>query len=103
MCDKKYSLYKRIMKRDPKAIAEIETLEEAKEIIKMIMGNTYLNGEMYNSLSREALDNLIEKVKKDKNDRIEPIYLPREYVESHHEDLQHLIDIGAVGVIGLKE
>lgn len=48
MSDKKYRLYKRIMKRDPKAIDEIETLKEAKEIIKMITGNVCLNGEPYN-------------------------------------------------------
>ena len=48
MAENKYGLYKRIMKRDPKAIDEIETLEEAKEILKMVMGNTYLNGEFYN-------------------------------------------------------
>lgn len=41
-----YSLYKRIMKHDPKAINEIESLEDAKEIIKMIIGNVYLNGEL---------------------------------------------------------
>lgn len=43
-----YGLYKRIMKRDPKAIDDIESLEEAKEILKMVMGNTYMNGETYN-------------------------------------------------------
>lgn len=43
-----YGLYKRIMKRDPKAVDDINTLDEAKEIIKMITGNVYLNGEMYN-------------------------------------------------------
>lgn len=32
------------MKRDPKAIDEIETLDEAKEILKMITGNIYLSG-----------------------------------------------------------
>lgn len=48
MTENKYGLYKRIMKRDPKAIDEIETLEEAKEILKMVMGNTYMNGETYN-------------------------------------------------------
>lgn len=37
--DNKYGLYKRIMKRDLKAINEIETLEEAKEILKMVMGS----------------------------------------------------------------
>ena len=36
----RYDLYKRIMKRDPKAIDEIETLDEAKEIIKMLVGST---------------------------------------------------------------
>ena len=40
MSDKKYGLYKRIVKRDPKAIDEIESLDEAKEIIKMIVGST---------------------------------------------------------------
>lgn len=40
MGDKKYGLYKRIMKRDSKAINEIETLEEAKEIIRMLVGST---------------------------------------------------------------
>lgn len=48
MDDRKYGLYKQIMKRNVKAIDEIESLDEAKEIIKMIMGNTYLNGETYN-------------------------------------------------------
>lgn len=48
MSDRKYGLYKRIMKRDIKAIDEIESLDEAKEILKMVMGNTYLNGETYN-------------------------------------------------------
>lgn len=47
MSDKKYSLYKRIMKHDLKAIDEIESLEEAKEIIQMMSGNIYLNGQMY--------------------------------------------------------
>lgn len=47
MSDRKYGLYKRIMKHDPKAIDEIESLEEAKEIIKMITGNIYLNGQVY--------------------------------------------------------
>lgn len=43
MSDRIYGLYKRIMKRDPKAIDGIETLEEAKEIINMIVGNQCLN------------------------------------------------------------
>ena len=40
MSDRKYESYKRIMKRDPKAIDEIESLEEAKEIIKMLVSST---------------------------------------------------------------
>lgn len=40
MADNIYGLYKKIVKRDPKAIDEIETLEEAKEIIKMLVGST---------------------------------------------------------------
>lgn len=55
MSDRKYGLYKRIMKRDPRAIDEIETLEEAKEIIKMITGNVYLHGVTYN-LMQECKD-----------------------------------------------
>lgn len=35
-----YGLYKRIMKRDPKAIDDIQTLDEAKEIIKMLVGSS---------------------------------------------------------------
>ena len=41
-----YGLYKRIMKKDPKAIDEIKTLEEAKEIIKMMTSNVYLHGKI---------------------------------------------------------
>lgn len=47
MTDRKYNLYKRIMKHDQKAIDEIESLEEAKEIIKMMASNVYLNGIIY--------------------------------------------------------
>lgn len=59
MSDKKYGLYKRIMKHDPKAIDEIETLEEAKEIIKMITGNVYLNGEIY-QMKQEFVESNME-------------------------------------------
>lgn len=38
-----YGLYKRIMKRDSKAIDDIETLDEAKEIIRMIIGDVFLH------------------------------------------------------------
>ena len=47
MNDEIFKLYKRIMKHDPKAIDEIENLEEAKEIIKMMIGNVYLHEEIY--------------------------------------------------------
>ena len=40
MSDGKYELYKRIMKLDPKAIDEINSLEEAKEVIRMLVGST---------------------------------------------------------------
>lgn len=61
-----YGLYKRIMKRDPKAIDDIESLEEAKNIIKMIMGNTYPNGELYQMEQEEIkkfYDGLSDKEK----------------------------------------
>ena len=46
-------LYKRIMKHNPKAVDDIKTLDEAKEIIKMITGNVYLNGKIYEILKEE--------------------------------------------------
>ena len=48
-----YSLYKRIMKHEPKAVDDIQTLDDAKEIIKMITGNVYLNGEIYEILKEK--------------------------------------------------
>lgn len=59
MSDKKYKLYKRIMKRDPKAIDEIETLEDAKDIIKMMTGNVYLHGEAY-QMEQEFVESNME-------------------------------------------
>ena len=53
-----YSLYKRIMKHDPKAIDEISSLEEAKDLIKMITGNIYLNGLTY-QVEQEMMDKLV--------------------------------------------
>lgn len=49
-----YGLYKRIMKQDPGAIDEIKTLEEAKDIIKMMAGNVYLNGEIYQTIKESS-------------------------------------------------
>lgn len=57
MSDRKYGLYKRIMKRDPKAIDEIETLEEAKEIINMMIGNVYLSGKLIYQTAQEFMQN----------------------------------------------
>ena len=54
MSDRKYSLYKRIMKHNPKAIDEIESLEEAKEIIKMMVSNVYSHSVAYNLLQECA-------------------------------------------------
>lgn len=64
-------LYKRIMKRDPAAIDEIETLEEAKEIIRMVvsmvslychpLGETDINGmlqEIVGRVESEVLNKL---------------------------------------------
>ena len=42
MNSKIYDLYKRIMKNDVKAVDEIETLEDAKKIIKMIVSDLVL-------------------------------------------------------------
>jgi hypothetical protein len=61
----KYGLYKRIMKHDLKAIEEIETLEEAKELIRMITGNPYLHSEVYQIETKDMIDKL--KTYKDKS------------------------------------
>ena len=42
-----YELYKRLMKYDVKAFDEIETIEEAKEIIKMMVSSQYLHNQTY--------------------------------------------------------
>lgn len=49
-----YGLYKRIMRKDPKAIDEIKTLEEAKEIIKMMTSNVYLHEKIYQMVEEYA-------------------------------------------------
>lgn len=52
-------LYKRIMKYDIKAIDEIQSLGEAKEIIKMIVSGMYSHGITYlfNSFNGIGVDN----------------------------------------------
>lgn len=57
------NLYKRIMKRDTKAIDEIKTLEEAKEIIKMMACNAYLTHQAY----QDALDECVNQVERFNN------------------------------------
>lgn len=111
MSDRKYGLYKRIMKRDPKAIDEIETLEEAKEILKMVMGNTYLNGEFYQieqafineNLQRESNNTEIpsEEIVYDWNDAVEFIHdrcnLSRDIIDEVLElEEQYMESIGIV-------
>ena len=49
-----YKLYKQIMKNKPNAIDNIKTLDEAKEIIKLITGNVYLNNKIYEMLNEEC-------------------------------------------------
>lgn len=61
----KYGLYKRIMKRDITAIGDIHTLEEAREIISMMSGNAYLNGELFQFENEEMQEDL--KKYRDKN------------------------------------
>ena len=47
MLNRLCGLYKRIMKHDIKAIDDIQSLEEAKEIIKMIADGMYSHGTVY--------------------------------------------------------
>lgn len=61
MSDRIYGLYKRIMKRDPNAINEIETLEEAKEIIKMLTVSTQEikpNNAIYPMVSNQVIPSI---------------------------------------------
>lgn len=51
--DNIYKLYKKIMKCYPGAIDEIETLDEAKEIINMITGNAHLYGSEFYKIMNE--------------------------------------------------
>lgn len=50
MNNKIYKLHKRIMKNDMNAIDEIETLEDAKEIIKMIVSKLFLHTLAYRQM-----------------------------------------------------
>jgi hypothetical protein len=55
-----YKLYKRLMKRDIKAIDGIESLEQAKEIIKLLIGSG--QGIKHNGLYPFGLDKAVEAV-----------------------------------------
>ena len=59
MADNIYGLYKKIAKRDPKAIDEIKTLEEAKEIIKMLVSSAH-GIKIDNSLYHMDFDKMFE-------------------------------------------
>lgn len=61
----KYGLYKRVMKRDITAIGDIHTLEEAREIISMMSGNVYLNGELYDV--QKFLSNITDNITPDED------------------------------------
>lgn len=63
MFDRICNLYKRIMKHDVDAINEIKTLEEAKEIIKMMVCNAYLTYQTY----QDALDECVNQVERFNN------------------------------------
>lgn len=75
-----YGLYKRIMKHDPKVIEEIGTLEGAKEIIKMITGNVYLNGEVY-----QMMDDNIKKFYDELSDEEKELFNRRHVLEKKCE------------------
>lgn len=67
-----YGLYKHIMKHTPNAIDKINTLDEAKQIIKMITGNIYINGKVYEllELDRNFKRNIEENIDKMKGNDI---------------------------------
>jgi len=52
----RYKIYKSIMSRKPEAINEINSLDEAKEIISMIAGDITPKGEIYQTISKEMED-----------------------------------------------
>lgn len=78
----RYATYKAIMKHHQNAMDEIHTLEEAKDIISMITGNIYLNGEIYQmeqelkteflSGDKKTIDKMIEKLTANRETNIEP-------------------------------
>lgn len=53
-----YELYKRIMKYDSKAIDKIDSLEDAKKIIAMIINNLYLHKTVLDYLDKNINDKI---------------------------------------------
>lgn len=78
----RYSVYKSVMNHLTGAIDKIHTLEEAKDIISMITGNVYLNGEVYQmeqelareffSGNKETVEGLVKKFTSQRENNIEP-------------------------------
>jgi hypothetical protein len=58
--EENYKLYKRLMKHDIKAIDKINSLEQAKEIIKLLLGSE--QGIKHNGLYPFDLDKTVEAV-----------------------------------------
>jgi hypothetical protein len=58
--EENYKIYKRLMKRDIKAIDEIKSLEQAKEIIKLLLGSE--QGIKHNGLYPFDLDKAVEVI-----------------------------------------
>lgn len=56
-----YELYKRLMKYDVKAFDEIETIEEAKEIIKMMVSSQYLHNQTHQMI-KDNIDKDFEEI-----------------------------------------
>ena len=81
-----YELHKRIMKYDPKAIDEIETLDQAKEIIKMIVCNE-INKRTCDLLDCISINEFIVTDKEGKN----KILVDKNGDETFEHDLENAV------------
>lgn len=70
------------MKRDSSAIDEIESLKEAKGIIKMITGNVYINGKVY-----QMMDDYIKKVYDELSDEEKKLFNKRYIAKNENESI----------------
>lgn len=68
------------MKRDPKAIDAIASLEEAKDIIKMMTGNVYFGSEVY-----RTMDDNIKKFYEELSDEERELFNRRYTTDSKSE------------------